>query len=141
MKLTRCAMLGITFGLLAGCDNFTDPDVLAEFSYTESSHGTAIEDHVEIVELGREVFLQGELNTPTPCYTLEADSKESGKNLTLTVTGRKRDVVCAQQILGGYRYQAVFRFNDTGTYNLKVINSFLPAERASKEFTFTVNVR
>jgi hypothetical protein len=141
MRLYTVLLAGFVASVSAGCDIFTAPNALAEFAYNENNHGTAIEDIVEVVELGNEFYLQGELNTPTPCYELEAENVKSGNRLTLTITGKRRNITCAQTILGGYRYQAVFRSLDAGTYNLKVIHSFPPAERATKEFNLVVNVR
>jgi hypothetical protein len=70
------------------------------------------------------VTVRGSMPAPNPCYTLSGAAASEGRTLTLTVTGRPGDGMCAQMIatLG---YDATLRGVPAGSYTLRVVHTYV----------------
>lgn len=134
----RALALSVLFTAFA-CDSVAGPEPLDSFSWGELPQGQAVEDGIDVsLGLG-DIFVLGELNTPTRCYGLEADFRQDGDRLTLEVTATSRQSgACADQP-GAYRYTAVLRGLAQRDYQLRVVHAVAGGE--TREFTTAVSLR
>lgn len=134
---TNVAALAVLMGV-AGCGTITNPVRLEEFQWGEVEDPATIEEHIDAsVALG-DVFVLGELNTPTPCYTLTAEFDKKGSALTLHVTAKSNNSPNCGDGIGGWRYTAVIRNLKFGNYDLRVIHEVSGGQ--TNEFTDELDV-
>lgn len=135
VRALALSVLAVTFA----CDSVAGPEPLDEFSWGELPQGQAVEDGIDVsVGLG-DVFVLGELNTPTRCYGLDADFSQSGDRLTLEVQATSRQSGACADNPGAYRYTAVLRGLAQRDYQLHVVHAVAGGER--REFTSAVSLR
>lgn len=123
----------------AGCDLVTDPDPLEDFQWAELTHGETVDERVDVTVVPGEIFILGELNTPTACYSLTADFDKNGSRLLLRISARSTNTPNCQPILGAYRYTAVLRHLNRGTYEFTVEHDVGGGD--TREFTESVTIR
>jgi len=141
MSRQPLTLLGIGLLLLAltGCSGITDPRLLTDFDWGEvEDPETVVEGISTAVALG-ELFILGQMSTPTRCYKLQADFKRKGSELTVRVNARSNDSPNCDQSIGGFRYTAVMSNLKFQTYNLRVIHDITGA--AGGEYSTTVVIR
>jgi len=99
---------------------------------------TVVEGITTTVALG-ELFILGQMNTPTRCFKLDAEFKRKGSEVTVRVTASSSHSPNCDQSIGGFRYTAVMSNLDFRTYDLKVIHD-VPAGYGG-EYSTTVVIR
>ena len=125
--------------VLGGCSEITSPKLLTSFDWGEvEDPETVVEGIGTSVALG-DLFILGQMNTPTRCYRLEADFNRSGSNLTVRVHADPNNAPNCDDRLGGFRYTAVMSNLKFGTYQLRVIHDITAG--AGSEYTKTVTIR
>lgn len=121
------------------CDSVAGPEPLDAFSWGEIAAAEPVEDGIDVnVGLG-DVFVLGELNTPTRCYGLDADFSQSGDRLTLDVEATSQQSGSCADAAGAYRYTAVLRGLEQRDYQLRVVHAVAGGE--TREFTASVSLR
>jgi hypothetical protein len=134
----RALALAIALSPMA-CDSVAGPEPLDQFSWGELPQGQAVEDGIDVsVGLG-DVFVLGELTTPTRCYALDADFSQSGDRLTLDVRATSTQTGACADNPGAYRYTAVLRGLAQRDYELHVVHAVTGGAR--REFTESVSLR
>ena len=140
MKRSIAGILACTI-LASGCDAFSDDPEL-NFAYEESTHGVVVPSSVDAASLSRgEIVFVGQLNTPRPCYRLEADIDVSDGRATLTVDARQNQAPNCETIVGRFLYQGSIRLLDAGNYQVLIRHEFDQADWPAQEFTISVLVR
>ena len=140
MKRAFAGILAWTL-LTSGCDSFSDDPEL-NFTYEESTHGVVVPPSVDAASLSRgEIVFVGQLNTPKPCYRLEADIDVADGRATLTVNARQTSTSNCETIVGRFLYQGSIRLLDAGNYQVLVRHKFDDSAWPLQEFTFSVLVR
>ena len=134
----RSAMMVAAVLFAAGCDSVTEPDTLEQFTWGEVAAGETVEDGIDVSQGLGDIFILGELNTPTRCYSLSGDLERSGARLTLHVEARTSQAPSCADAAGAYRYTAVLRNLEAGAYQLRVIHDISGGE--AREFTASVDI-
>lgn len=130
--------LAVALLAVGGCSAITNPARLAVFDWGEVEDPTSVVDGIDpAVALG-EVFILGQVSTPTRCYRLNAEFDESGSEIRLHVRGEMANPDCADDD-GGYRYTATIRNLAVGLYDLRVTHEVVGGE--TQTFTDMVDVR
>jgi hypothetical protein len=130
-------VLVLPVALWAGCGFLTDVEKLESFQFEELEGMTT--DTVEVNGVPGAIFVLGQINTPTRCYALRGELEEKDRSLTLRVSARSTATTCAAD--GAFRYQAVLRPLEAGTYDVRIIHSFPSTNRPTQEFREDVVVR
>jgi hypothetical protein len=132
-------MLAVTALLLAlpGCNDLTSPETLGQFTWSEIE-GAPVEESSNIVAIGRDVLVIGELTTPTACYRLFPHLSEGGSRMTLRIEGRNTQTPNCAQRTGSYRYQATLNQLESSTRELVIVHDIEDGERT--EFTHPLDI-
>lgn len=120
-KLRTVAVHALLALALVSCSDSTGLSELEQFTWGPADPPENVVEGIDVsVALG-DIFILGQFNTPTPCYTLTADLSRSGSRLTLRVKAQERSASNCSGSIGGYRYTAVIRNVEQGkTYQLEV---------------------
>lgn len=138
-NITRAILTLVTLSLaLTGCSAFTDVDLITDFQWGEVEDPSTVVEGISSTVAYGEVFILGQLNTPTQCYNLSAGFKTSNNILTLTVSAAPTGASNCSQELGGYRYTAAILNLDYGTYQLRVIHDVQGGQGGT--YTETIDV-
>ena len=107
---------------LAGCDSITNPRLVTSFNWTEAEDPESIVEGITTSVAYGELFILGQIATPTRCYELDASFARDGMELTLRVFARSSNSPNCDEREGGFRYTATMSNLDFGTYQLTVIH-------------------
>lgn len=112
MRIGRCAtavLAAVTLLLgSSACDTFGPGDKLGQFEWGEIDTGPVTEtSDVEVI--GQEILFIGEFNTPTSCFRLSPDYRESGSVGTLRVRALTENRSNCVQETASFRYQGLLR--------------------------------
>ena len=141
--MTNRRRVSVAFGLsllvLGGCSGITDPQMFTTFDWGEVEVPEDVVTGVSTsVALG-DLFILGQFNTPTRCYTLDGNFKRSGSKLTLRVKADTSNPPNCDVRLGGFRYTAALSNLKYGTYQLQVIHEITGG--TGGEYTKTVVIK
>ena len=94
---------------------------LEEFTWGPVDAPETVVEGIDVTTGLGDIFILGQFNTPSPCYSLTADLSRSGSKLTLRVKAAERNTSTCPGGIGGFRYTAVIRNVEQGkTYQLEV---------------------
>jgi hypothetical protein len=139
IRASRIGVIALAAAAAIGCDSVTGIDNLEQFTWGEAPPGEPVEDGIDVSQALGDVFILGEMNAPTRCYTLEADLERSGGQLTLTVDATSSQSGGCEQSTGAYRYTAVLRNLEAREYQLRVIHAVAGGE--TRDFTVAVTLQ
>ncbi len=122
----------------AGCSSSTDPEVVTDFQWTEADPTTLQEGIVATAALG-ELFVLGQVATPTRCYKLDFDLGKSGSRLNLRIKATASTTPNCDQNPGAYRYTLAIYNLKSGTYELRAVHDVAGGQE--RAFTATVTIR
>lgn len=132
------AMLAVVLAIGA-CSDITAPRLVTAFDWGEvDDPETVVPGITTSVALG-ELFILGQLNTPTRCYNLEAGFGRSKKKINIRVTAKPNNAPNCDQSLGGFRYTAVVSNLKFDTYDLTVIHDITGGEGG--QFTKSITIK
>ena len=139
MPRSIVTLFAVAFGLVvtAGCGSVTGTDYLKEFT-VGTMDPTNLVPQVEATSALRILYIQGLIQTPSPCYQVNGDFDKSGAGLTLRVRANETTGTGCDAALGGFRYTAVVGDLKRRTYQLRVIHEIDGSQ--DKEFNLTVAV-
>jgi hypothetical protein len=136
----RAIVVLLCVGLLgAACDSVTGLDALGSFSWGELDEGTVAEEGIDVTGVLGEIFVLGELTTPTRCYRLTAEADRDGDRVTLRVDANSTGTDNCNTVQGNYRYTAVIRNLPPATYQVRAVHAVSGGE--TLEFSDTISVR
>jgi len=127
------------FLVLSGCSGITGPQLLTFFDWGEVEVPEDVVPGVSTTTALGELFILGQFQTPTQCYVLDAEFRQTGKNVTVRVTAEPTGAPNCDPNLGGFRYTASIRNLEFGTYDLSVIHDIVGG--TSVEYTRTVTIK
>lgn len=118
----RTVAVHVFLGLsLVSCSDPTGMTSLEEFTWEPVNPPETVVEGIDVTTALGDVFILGQLNTPTPCYHLTADLSRSGAQLTLYIQASETNTSSCADGIGGFRYTAVIRNVEQGkTYQLEV---------------------
>lgn len=122
---------------LPGCDDLTSPETLGQFTWSELE-GVPVEESTDIVVIGRDVLVIGQLTTPSACYRLLPHLTEGGSRMTLRIEARNEQTPNCAARTGSYRYQATLNQVDRGTTELLIVHDVDNGDRT--EFTHPIDI-
>jgi hypothetical protein len=125
--------------IAAGCDSITGLDALASFDWGELEEDEVVDEGIDVTSVLGEIFVLGELTTPTRCYRLSADVEQDGGDVTLRVDANSTQTQNCNPDPGGYRYTAVIRNLPPATYTVRAIHAV--SGGTTREFSDTISVR
>jgi hypothetical protein len=133
--------LGLTALLLAvpGCDSLTGPQLLTDFEWGEVEEPANVQERILTSVVLGELYVLGQMQTPTRCYSIGFDFSQSGSQLTLRISAKPGNSPNCDQSLGAYRYTLTVHNLEHNTYNLRVFHDITGAEGG--QFTETVVIR
>lgn len=137
-KHPRSSALAAALLVVAGCAGITNPARLEVFEWGEVEDPTQIDEGIDPAVGFGELFILGQVATPTRCYRLNATFDEDGSELTMRVRGEVSNPNC-DEADGGYRYTATIRNLEVGVYDLRVIHEVVGGD--TKSFTDSVEIR
>jgi len=123
---------------VTGCSGFTDVDLITDFQWGEVEDPSTVTEGIDVTVALGELFILGQLNTPTRCYNLTPDFSLNGSTLTLTVSARSTGAANCNTDQGGFRYTAAVLSLDFGTYQLRVVHDI--EEDQGGTFTETIEM-
>lgn len=119
----------------AGCSSITGSDPLEDFVWIPIPSPESVVPEVEATSAVRLLYVQGTLQTPSPCYDLSGNVGKAGGKITLRVRATPgTGTNCAG--LGAFRYWVIIGDLALRTYELHVIHEV----RGGDGGTFTLNV-
>ncbi len=144
MRMSRRAFatlaMTLALGLLgaAGCADVTGVDYMKEFTVGTMPDPETLVPGVEANSALRLLYIQGLVQTPSPCYDLAGDFEKKGSTLTLRVEAERDDGTGCEVGKGGFRYNALVGGLKRGSYTLKVVHTIDGAQ--ASQFTLSVEV-
>lgn len=115
------AVLALLALALGSCSDPAGLTQLEQFTWGPAEQPETVVEGIDVSTVFGDIFILGQFNTPTPCYTLSADLSRSGSRLILRVNAQERNTSTCSGGIGGYRYTAVIRNVEQGkTYQLEV---------------------
>jgi len=124
---------------VSGCSSLTDPQLLTDFEWGEVENPATVQERILTSVVLGELYVLGQMQTPTRCYNIGFDLGRNGSQLTLRVSAKLGNSTNCDQNLGAYRYTLTVHNLKFGTYNLRVFHDITGAQGG--EFTETVTVR
>lgn len=137
-RLPTAVVATAAFLAITGCGSITNPARLEVFDWGEVEDPSSIEEGIDATVAFGELFVLGQLNTPSKCYRLTATFDRNDSRATLRIRGELANQNCGPGI-GGFRYTATIRNLASGTYDLRVIHDVDGAQ--TQEFTESVEIR
>jgi len=131
--------VGVVFLVMSGCSDLTGPQLVTSFEWGEVEVPEDVVPGVATTVALGELFILGQFRTPTRCYVLDGECRQSGKNLTVQVTAETTGTANCDESLGGFRYTAVMSNLKFGTYELRVIHDIVNG--AGVEYTRSLTIR
>lgn len=124
MNVKTIRTLALPFLVLAmsGCNGITAPALLEGFSWVEVEDPSLVEVGIDTSVGFGDIFVLGQLLTPSPCYNLEPSFSQSGRKLTLRIRARETNANTCEEGPGGFQYTAVLRNLSRDTYELTVVH-------------------
>jgi hypothetical protein len=129
------------FGLLPmllNCTSTTAPWLDTEFQYGEVEDPSTVQESVQSTAALGNLYILGQVPTPTRCYRLGHDLSSKGERLTLRIQAKPAGGGACEPV-GGYRYTMVVLRLHPGTYDLTVIHEITGAQGG--RFTETLTIR
>jgi hypothetical protein len=130
--LVSCLLLPV------GCSSVTGPVDLDEFRWNPMPNPEALVPKAEAMSALSILYMQGLLQTPSPCYGLVGDFKKDGSRLTLSVDANPASGTNCDSGVGGFQYTAVVTGLKRRTYDLRVIHDVQGGAR--NEYNLSVEV-
>ncbi len=130
--LLSCLLLAL------GCKSVTSPVDLDEFRWSPMPSPETLVPKAEATSALLILYIQGLLQTPSPCYGLSGDFEKNGNRLTLVVSATPSAGTNCDSGVGGFEYTAVITDLKKRTYDLKVVHNVEGGER--KEYNLSVDV-
>ena len=124
--------------VVGGCSSLTEPEVVTDFQWTEVDPEIMEEGVVATVALG-ELFILGQVPTPTRCYRVDFGFEKRGSKLTLQIDATTSMTENCDLSPGGYRYTLGVYNLKSGTYELRVFHDVSGGQ--ARAFTQTVTIR
>jgi len=134
--LVRMAAVSLA---VSGCSSLTGPQLLTDFEWGEVENPATVQERVLTSVVLGELFVLGQMQTPTRCYNIGFDLGRNGSQLTLRVSAKPGNSTNCDQNPGAYRYTLTVHNLKFGTYNLRVFHDITGAQGG--EFTETVTIR
>ncbi|MGD8277911.1 MAG: hypothetical protein PVH00_07785 [Gemmatimonadota bacterium] len=124
---------------VAGCGSLTEPQLLTDFEWGEVDDPATVQPGIQTAVVLGELYVLGQMQTPTRCYRLTKDFDQSGSRLTLKVTAAGSNTANCNVSQGGYRYTLVVHNLKFDTYDLRVTHAIEGGQDG--HFADTVTVR
>jgi len=123
----------------AACGSLTDPQLLTDFEWGEVEDPATVQPGIQTAVVLGELYVLGQMQTPTRCYRLSQDFRQSGSRLTLKVSAEQNNTPTCNVSQGGYRYTLVAHNLKFDTYELRVTHDIAGGQ--SGQYVDTVTVR
>ena len=133
------ASLATLLLVVAGCSSITGPRLQTNFEWGEADNPESVVETMQTTVAFGELFIFGQMQTPTRCYKLDYNFSRSGSKMTLKVKATLSPSANCDESLGGYRYTLSIYNLKYGTYDLTVNHDIEGAQGG--EFTETVTVQ
>ncbi|HEX6134122.1 MAG TPA: hypothetical protein VFZ24_09165 [Longimicrobiales bacterium] len=104
---------------VVGCDTLGPSDPLGRFDWAELEQTSA--EASQFTQIGLDVLLIGDINTPTSCFRLSPDYQASGTTATLRIRALATNRTGCSAQPTTYRYNATLR-NLEGMTDLRVVH-------------------
>lgn len=115
-------MLALFLLASGGCGDATGPRLVTSFNWTEVEDPETIVEGISTSVAFGELFILGQIATPTRCYELDASFKRDRTKLNVRVTASSTQSPNCDVRAGGFRYTATMSNLDFQTYQLVVIH-------------------
>jgi len=122
LNRSRVALAAMFAALLvvSGCSSLTEPQLLTDFEWGEVEDPSTVQAGIQTAVVLGELYILGQMQTPTRCYSLTKDFQRSGSRLTLRISAKNNDTPNCNVSQGGYRYTLVVHNLKFDTYDLQV---------------------
>ncbi len=140
LKRSRAAAATIAALLVvSGCKSLTEPQLLTDFEWGEVEDPSTVQAGIQTAVVLGEVYVLGQMQTPTRCYSLTKDFQQSGSQLTLRISAKNNNTPNCNVSQGGYRYTLVVHNLKFDTYDLQVYHDIPGGQSA--HYADSVRVR
>jgi hypothetical protein len=116
-----------------------DQGPMLDFELTGSAPADAtVGPAVESAAAGS-VEISGVISTPNPCYEVDAELRETGGKLELTLTARSKGGICPQ-VVGRFAYRARISSLAAGDHELVTVYRYPETGWEEQQYTLQIQV-